>query len=89
VLLGGAAPAGLTAGVAAAAILLESSPLPRDHLPLDINFIAAAQAGCPYCKQALQSSVLKEVQVSMEEQPVLIDVSSGVMWLYKSTRDSF
>jgi Integrase zinc binding domain len=67
-------------GVAASAGPPSRVPPPAGQLPLDIQLIAAAQANCPDCQQAVQSPVLKVVKVSLEGQQVLVDVSSGVMW---------
>jgi hypothetical protein len=55
-------------------------PPPSSQPLLDIQLIAAAQAKCPDCQQALHSTVLKVVQAALEVQQVLVDISSGVMW---------
>jgi hypothetical protein len=54
-----------------------SSLPPSSQLPLDIRLISVVQASCPYSQQALQSTVLKVVQVAFEGQPVLVNISSG------------
>jgi transposase InsO family protein len=53
--------------------------MPASQPPIDIRDIAAAQSSCQDCLTAESSKVLQVVKVSLENQQVLVDISSGVM----------
>jgi hypothetical protein len=69
--------AGSTAGVAAATS--PQASMPASQPPIDIRDIAASQSSCQDCLTAESSKVLKVVKVSLENQQVLVDISSEVM----------
>jgi hypothetical protein len=52
---------------------------PPPQPPADIKCIAEAQKCCPDCQRAASSPSLKVISVQLDNTPVLLDVSSGVM----------
>jgi hypothetical protein len=82
----------LTSPVAAAGLLLQPGtstttsvgatavPAARPpQLPVDVRDLAGAQKACPDCQRAVQSPSLKVISVDMQGEPLLVDISSGVM----------